>query len=290
MASLKSFIPANVLSAMVEETLRKSLVLGSIANTKYQGVINAAGDSVLIPVIGDVTISDHTTNDTITYEALDSGSQKLLVDQQKRFSFFVDDVDTRQAAADIVGPYADRAAYQLKDTADQYIAGLYTQAGVTADLGTTATPLTITAAATAGANIGVYEILSRISTALDNKDVPQEGRFLVCPPWFIGKLKLAGILTVPGSTDLAAAVNGKVGYTMGFDIRMSTNLVNAKAAGSKIMAGTTNAISFVNQIMNVETLRLETKFGDGVRGLMVYGAKVVQPDQLAVATLTAANG
>lgn len=290
MASLKSFIPANVLSAMVEETLRKSLVLGTVANTKYQGVISAAGDSVLIPVIGDVTISDHTVNDTITYEALDSSSIKLIVDQQKRFSFAVDDVDSRQAVADVAALYADRAAYQLKDVADQYIAGLYTQAGVTTTLGTTATPLTVTAANTTGGNVGVYDVLARIAKELDNKNVPQEGRWLVAPPWFISKLVLAGILTVPGSTDQEAATNGKVGYRMGFDIRMSTNLTNYNAAGSKIMAGTMNALSFVSQILNVETLRLETKFGDGVRGLYVYGAKVVQPDQLACATLTETAG
>jgi hypothetical protein len=290
MASLKSFIPANVLSAMVEEALRKSLVLGSVANTKYQGVIGAAGDSVLIPVIGDVTISDHTVNDTITYEALDSSSIKLVVDQQKRFSFAIDDVDSRQAIIDIGSAYADRAAYQLKDTADQYIASLHSQAGVKANLGTTAAPLGVTAAATAGGNVGVYEVLARIAKELDNKNVPQEGRWLVAPPWFISKLVLAGILTAPGSTDQEAALNGKVGYRMGFDIRSSTNVVNYNAAGSKIMAGTMNALSFVNQIMNVETLRLESKFGDGVRGLMVYGAKVVCPDQLAVATCSEVAG
>ena len=290
MASLKSFIPANVLSAMVEETLRKSLVLGAVANTKYQGVIASAGDSVLIPVIGDVTITDHTVNDTIVYEALDSSSIKLVCDQQKRFSFAVDDVDARQAQADVAALYADKAAYQLKDASDQFLAGLYTQAGVTSSLGTTATPLTVTAANTTGGNVGVYDLIARIAKGLDEKNVPQEGRWLVCPPWLISKLKLAGILTVQGTIDQMAAINGKVGYTMGFDIRMSTNLTNHNAAGSKILAGTMNAMSFVSQILNVETLRLETKFGDGVRGLYVYGGKVVQPDQLACATCTETAG
>ena len=93
MPSLKSMIPSNVLAGMVEEELRKSLVFGDVVNTDYEGVSTGAGDSVRIPVIGDVTISDHVVNDTITYEGLDSAELKLIVDQQKRFSFAVDIVD-----------------------------------------------------------------------------------------------------------------------------------------------------------------------------------------------------
>jgi len=284
MASLQSVIPSNVMSSMVEETLRKSLVLGNVVNTKYQGVISAAGDSVLIPVVGDVTISDHTVNDTITYEGLDATNATLKVDQQKRFSFVIDDVDSKQALIDVASAYADRAAYQLKDASDSYIAGMYTDAGITSGLGTTAVPLTVTAAASTGGNVGVYDLLSRINKGLDNANVPGEGRFLVVSPWLHAKLVLAGVLQY--TQDSNAYANGKVGQVFGFSIHMSNNLTNANAAGTKVLAGNNSAISFVSQILNIEALRLETKFGDGLRGLYVYGAKVVQPSALAVATLT----
>jgi hypothetical protein len=289
--SLKSVIPSDVMSAMLEETLRKSLVFGNCVNTNYQGVISGAGDSVLIPVIGDVTISDHTVNDSLTYEALDAANAKLEINQQKRFSFAVDDVDSRQAIIDVAAAYADRAAYQLKDVSDQYIASLWASAGATStNLGTTGTPLTVTAANTTGGNVGVIDVLARIHKNLDEKNVPQEGRWIVIPPWFHSKLVLAGIVTVTGTTDQEAAVNGKVGYRMGFDIRMSNNCVNATTSGSKIYAGSNMAITFASQILNVETLRLETKFGTGVRGLYVYGAKVIQPDAFAVCTATETAG
>ena len=288
MASLKSLIPSDVMSAMVEETLRKSLVLGDVVNTKYEGTISAAGDSVLIPVIGDVTISDHTANDTITYEALDATNQKLIIDQQKRFSFAVDDVDSRQALVDVSAAYANRAAYQLKDAADSFIAGKYGDAAVTSGLGTTAVPLSVTAADTTGSYVGIYDLLARIAKGLDNANVPTEGRFLVVSPWVHSKMVLKGALQYTQNAD--AAVNGKVGRLMGFDIRVSNNITNANAAATKIIAGHTMAISFASQILNVETMRLETKFGTGVRGLYVYGAKVVQPSALACATVTEANG
>lgn len=290
MASLKSLIPSDVMSVMVEETLRKSLVLGSVVNTSYQGVISGAGDSVLIPVIGDVSIVDHTVNDTITYEALDAANAKLVIDQQKRFAFAVDDVDSRQAIVNVAALYADRAAYLLRDTSDQFIAAMHGDAGASGTLGTTTTPLTVTAAASTGGNVSAYECLTRMHQALDNKNVPREGRWLVVPPWFIAKLTLAGLLTVPGTSDQEAAVNGRVGYRMGFDIRVSNNIVNASGTGSKIMAGTNSAITFASQILNVETLRLETLFGSGVRGLYVYGAKTVQPDALCTLTATDTAG
>lgn len=289
-SSLKSLIPSDVMAALVEETLRKSLVFGSVVNTKYQGVITGAGDSVLIPVIGDVTISTHAVNDTITYQQLDAANAKLSIDQQKRFAFAVDDVDSRQAIVDVAALYADRAAYLLRDNSDSYIAALHGDAGVTTSLGTTGVPLTVTAAASTGGNVSAYEVLSRIHNGLNLKNVPQEGRWVVCPPWFISKLILAGLLTVPGTTDAAAAINGSVGYRMGFDIRMSTNVVNATTSGSKIMAGSNMAITFASQILNVETIRLETKFGTGVRGLYVYGAKTIQPDALACCTATETTG
>lgn len=287
--SLDALIPSNVLTGMVEETLQKSLVFGDVVNTDYEGVISAAGDSVRIPVIGDVTITDHNVNDTLTYESLDAADMLLKIDQRKRFSFAVDIVDQAQSSINIAQKYADRAAYQLRDAADQFIAAKHIDAGIVSGLGTTATPLTVTAAATAGANVSVYEVLSKIATGLDNANVPQEGRFIVIPPWMHGKMILAGMLQYLKGDD-NAYLNGSVGRLMGFDIRMSTNCVNAKTAGSKIMAGTMDAISFAGQLLDIETLQLETKYGTGVRGLYVYGAKVIQADALAVATLSEAAG
>ena len=289
MASLKSLIPSNLLTTMVEETFRKALVFGNVVNTDFEGVIRNAGDSVRIPVIGDVTIADHTVNDTLTYEGLDAADMVLKVDQQKRFSFKIDIVDEAQSNINILAKYMDKAAYQLADTADQYIAARHADAGVTTNLGTTGTPLTITAAATTGSNIGVHELFSRISLGLDQANVSTNGRYAVVPPWLSAKLVLAGVIEL-STVDQGAYVNGQVGRAFGFDIRMSNNVVNGSTTGSKVMAGTSDAISFAGQITDLETLKLETSYGMGGRGLYVYGCKTVQADALAVATVSAASG
>lgn len=287
--SLDSLIPSNVLVAMVEETLRKSLVFGDVVNRDYEGTIRAAGDSVKIPVIGDVSVSDYTKGQALTYPGVDATDMLMPIDQQKLIEFSVDILDETRSPINIAQRYTDRAAYGLRDTADQYIASLHSEAGVTDNLGTTATPLTITAKTTAGSNIGVNELLSRISVKMDEADVPSEGRYLVVPPWLHGKLTMAGILEL-STVDQGAYTNGKVGRVQGFDIRVSNNIVNAKTTGSKVMAGTIDAISFAAQITRFDTFPLQNKFGTGVRGLYVYGSKVVQSSALAVATVSEADG
>ena len=285
MASLQSLIPSNLMATMFEETLRKALVLGDVVNTKYQGTIANEGDSVTIPVIGDVTIGTHTRNETVSYENLDATNMRLVIDQVRKFSIQVDRLDSKQSKIDILSAYANRAAYQMKDASDQYIAGLYTDAGITSGLGTTAVPLEITAADTTGSYVGVYDLISRIAKNLDEKNVPQEGRFIVVSPWLHQKFVLKGALQY--TQDAQAAVNGKVGRLMGFDIRMSNNLTNAAAAGTKVISGHTDAITFASQLLEFDTFPvLETKFGSGARGLYVYGAKVVQPSALACATVS----
>ena len=287
MASLKSLIPANIMSGMALEALRKALVFGDVVNTDYQGLITGRGDSVTIPVIGTVTVGDHTRNETITYENLDATDMKLIVDQEKKIAFQVDDADAAQAAISIVAQYANRAGYEFANTSDAYIAGLHAQATVASGLGTTAVPVQVTAKATSTTVFSVLEVLARVNKLLDAANVPAQGRWMVVPPWFHMKLVLANIITLQ-TTNQAALTNGRITNLMGLDLRMSNNVVEASAdVGSKILAGNNSAISFVSQLNEFKIIdTMETMFGTGVRGLYLYGAKVVQPSQVICATLS----
>jgi hypothetical protein len=59
---------------------------------------------------------------------------------------------------------------------------------------------------------------------------------------------------------------------------------NVAGAKYKILFGTSEAISFADQIAMVESIRHQKQFADIVRGHNLYGAKVVQPDYLGVMT------
>jgi hypothetical protein len=287
MASLKSLIPSGIMAGMALEALRKALVYGDVVNTDYQGLITGRGDSVTIPVIGNVSVGTHTRNETITYESLDATDMKLLIDQEKTVAFQIDDADRAQSQVETVAAYTSNAGYQLAKTADEYIAAMHAQATIASGLGTTAVPVSVTAKATSSTVFSVLEVLARINKLLDAANVPAQGRWCVVPPWFHMKLVLANIITLQ-TTNQAALTNGRITNLMGLDLRMSNSVVEASAdVGSKIMAGTRAAISFASQLNELVVIeQMETKHAKGVRGLYMYGAKVVQPSQVIVATLS----
>jgi len=285
--ALDNFIPqlwsANILSA-----LDKAHVFADLANRNYEGSIRGMGDRVKINQIGAITVSDYTKNSTsISYQDLEDAALWLTIEKSKYFAFGVDDVDAAQMNVDIMTEATRKAAYAMNDAVDQYIAGLYTQAGVTSGLGTTAVPLTITAKATATSNISVIELFATISQKLDEANAPVDGRWIVLPPWLVQKLTMASVFTI-SQTNMDAMTNGRVAKALGFDIRMSNNLTKTSATVlNRVMAGAGNlAISYAEQLNKVEALRREGAFENAIRGLMLYGAKVVLPDALACATVS----
>lgn len=265
--SVSNFIP-EVWAARIFARLRKALVIGDLANRDYEGEISEAGDTVKINSIGPVTVGTYTRNSgTLTLQTLEDSQMNLLIDQMKYFNFQVDDVDARQAAGNILAAGMDDAAYRLADTADTYLGTLYSQAGTTV---VSATYNSLTA----------YALLLTLKQKLDEKNVPAEGRYCVIPPWFETKLLLAEVIVENTSND--AFQNGKIARCAGFDLRRSNNLYN-DGTYDMVMAGTSRAIAYAEQINKVEAYRPESKFCDAVKGLHVYGAKVVDPDCLAVA-------
>ncbi len=85
--------------------------------------------------------------------------------------------------------------------------------------------------------------------------------------------------TMPGERRLQ---NGEVGEAAGFAILKSNNVPNTAGTKYKIIAGHARATAFVEQVLDVQTYKPEKRFGDAVKGLHVYGAKVVRPACLAM--------
>ena len=291
--SLDNFIPT-VWSGNFLAVLQKASVFTApqVVNRNWEGEIKGnGGDRVKITQIGPVTVSDYTKNSTsLSFQTLDDASMFLDVNQSKSFSFAIDDVDAAQAKGSVMQLAMQDAAYRMKDTVDAYLASMYTQAGVTSGLGTTATPLTVTAKASSGSNISIIELFSTIAQKLTEANCPTMGRFIVIPPALEQKLILASILNVTNSSTQTqdAYSNGMIGHALGFDILVSNNVSNTSSAKYRVMAGSNVAMTYAEQINKVEALRLEAKFSDGVKGLMVYGAKVVQPNALASACVSTA--
>lgn len=265
--AVNNFIPT-MWSSMIQEILRKQLVFGALTNRDYEGEISQKGDSVRINSIGPVTVGDYVKNVTnVTPETLNDQSQVLQIDQSKYFSFEVDDIDKRQTTGGLLVAGMSDAAYRLADTLDQYIASLYTDAGST----TADTPVN---------SVNVLATVLTASQALSDGNCPRDGRVMIIPPWFTNKLVLAEVL-LP-ATNQSSFGSGFVGRVAGFNVFESNNVADDGAGNDQILCGTSRAITLAEQINSVEAYRPEGAFSDAVKGLHLYGARVVQPDCLTV--------
>jgi hypothetical protein len=279
-------------SAALLVALQKSLVYAApgVVNRDYEGEITQAGDTVRITSISDPTIGTYVPNVTsIAPEELTDAQRTLVIDQAKYFAFFVDDVDARQAKGNVMPTAMSRAAYKLADQADQFVAGLYT--GIqSANAVNTGTAITFTAIGTAATEEFYNKVLVPLKVKLDEANVPTEGRFCVVPPWGHAMLLLSSLFSrVDGAGGNAAGPNGLVGRAAGFDIRVSNN-VPLITTDFAVIAGVDSAISFAEQINKTEAYRPEAKFADAVKGLYLYGGKLVRPDSLAYARVTRVTG
>ena len=272
-----NFIP-KVWSARLLEHLDKAHVYGALVNRDYEGEIKRYGDTVHINQIGAVTIKNYTKNTDIDApEALSNTDQSLVIDQAKYFNFQIDDIDKAQIRPELMNAATQRAAYALADTSDQYIAGLMA-AGALGTVGSDASPITVTAQ-------NAYEQLVALKVKLDEQNVPTAGRWVVVPAWFHGLLLLDNRFVANG-TDKGVAMlqNGLVGYAAGFEIHMSNNVPNTSNAKYKVIAGTNFGCSFAEQIVELKAYTPEKRFADALKGLNVYGAKVVEGNALACLT------
>ncbi|MGH9945566.1 MAG: P22 coat protein - protein 5 domain protein [Pyrinomonadaceae bacterium] len=273
-----TFIPT-VWAARLLTALEKSLVYGQsiVCNRDYEGEIREAGNTVKIGSIGDVTIGDYIQDTDIDDpESLTDDDQSLVIDQQKYFNFYVDSIDRAQTNANVLDTAMRHSAWGLREKADAYIAGLMDLAVPTGNkIGSTTTPKVPT-------KDDAYEYLVDLSVLLDEANTPLDGRFVVVPAWFHGLLLKDERFIQAGTlrSDRALA-NGAVGEAAGFSILKSNNVPNTMATKYKILAGQSIATSYVEQIVDLQTFKPEKRFGDAVKGLHVYGAKVVRSEALA---------
>lgn len=261
--AIDNFIP-DIWSAAVEEEYLATQVVIPTINGKYEGDVSR-GNTVKITGAVTPTITDYSSSRTITAEAINDDGQDLNIDQEKAWSIILDDIDKVQAAGSL-DAWASSAGRALAEDAEQFIINkLLTQSwsmNVTGD-----TPLTITTYAHAKA------ALLAVRKALTNRKIPEGNRYAVANPAFVTLLLdgLADNSIAGGSNELR---NGFVTRLFGMDILESPLL--GDAAKPTVVAYHESSAAFVSQIQETEALRHQTKFADIVRGLNVYGGKVIR--------------
>ena len=278
--AIANFIP-ELWTAKILVALRKKAVAGQLVNRDYEGEIKRAGNTVNITSINDVTIGTYTEHTDITFEDIDDATRALVIDQQRYFAFELDDIERAQSVngGAVMNQALDNATYQLRDIADAFLFDAMNDAiqGTANDLGTVAIHTTAK---------NLYDSFVDLAVTLDVDNVPEEGRWAVVSPALHGRLLKLDTFITPGDQAAPnARLNGYIGSIAGLDIYKSNNLpavTDVAATGGLAIAGHSMATTFAEQITSVEAVRLEKRFADGLKGLHVYGAKVVRPTALAV--------
>nr|UVY31911.1 MAG: coat protein [Bacteriophage sp.] len=278
------FIP-QVWSAKIMEALDKELVYAGLFNTDYEGEIAEAGDTVHIAQVGDVTIKDFDCGTDIAEpDDVKVEDLTLEIDQAKYFNISVCDVDEVQSKISLLDTATQRAGYGFSDVCDKFLGSLLAKSGtVKTGLGTKDTPITITAD-------NAYETLVKMKTGLDKANLPKQERKVVVPPEFEGFMLLdPRFVAVPADESQNRLAEGTVYRAAGFEIRTSNNVPSEAVSDSKtvysIVGSSPIQGTFAQQILKTEAYRPEKRFADAVKGLHVYGAKVLRPQVVAVATV-----
>ena len=301
-----SFFLPKIYSKKVLNFFRKASVVEAITNTDYAGEISAFGDSVRIIKEPVISVSDYTRGSDTTATKLTDQELTLVVDSAKAFKFIVDDIETNMSHVNFKEVATSSAAYALRDSYDAaVIASMFSGVSTSSPdhvLGADASAATQTMGQHQGGSNSIdligsdgtgtdpLDVMSFMAKLLDEQSVPEEGRWFVAPPSFYNELAQSGskLLSVDFNAGQGSIRNGLVssGKLRGFDMYKSNNVAAASTATGKILAGHISSTATAQTIISTEVLRDPSSFGDIVRGLHVYGAKVLRPEALVSAFYT----
>lgn len=289
--SSSGFIPS-IWSGKMIEKLYASTCYGEIANTNYEGEVKAQGDSVVIRTTPSITISDYTIGGGLSYQKPTSAKVTLQVDQAKYFAFEVNDVDAYQADIKLMDDWSNDAGEQMSIAIDTDVhAYAYTEAaaanaGATAgaksgdiDLGAAGAPLSVTKA-------NILDIIVDAGTILDEQNCPHNDRYIVIPSWMSGMLKKSDLKDASITGDNTSVFrNGKLGELDRFNVFVSNNLSTVvdgttSTTCTNVIFGHKKALTFASQMTEMDHIPNPDDFGQLVRGLNVFGRKVIDPNAL----------
>jgi hypothetical protein len=284
-----NFIP-EIWSSKLVENFYDASVLTAISNTDYEGEIKAHGDKVQIRLTPEVTVRPYQKGMNLTVERPDKPKITLEIDQGEYFACIEDDVDKVQADISLMDEWSKDASEKMKLAIDAKVltnilpdistfnmgatAGRISQS---INLGSTGAPVQVT-------KTNVLDLLVDAGTVLDEANAPESGRFLIIPAWMAGLIKKSDLKDASLTGDSSSVLrNGRLGMIDRFTLYTSHNLnsvVDSTYRCFSVIGGHKMGLTFASQMTEMESLRAESTFGNIIRGLQVYGYKVVKGEAL----------
>ena len=301
-----NFTPS-IFSQKVLKFFRRASVVEDITNTDYAGEIENFGDTVNIIKEPTITVSSYTRGAVVNPQDLADDQVSMVVDQANAFAFKIDDIEERQSHINFEALATSSGAYSLKRAYDANVLDLMaTSAGLTgesgaataqiAGIGTLGTALDVGGATTPGDT--AVNVMLKMSRALDDQNVPEENRWFIAPPLWYTHLFAAGgkIAEVQVTGDQVSPLrNGMAlqGTIAGFKCYKSTALNSSGGTDQvtisglatdgtehTIMAGHISSTATASHIAKTEVVRSTESFSDVVRGLHVFGRKVLRAEAI----------
>ena len=268
--AIKNFVPA-VWSEHLLQSLDEQYIGVAHCSREYEGDIREKGNTVKICGIGNVSVSNYLKDTNMkTPDALSDTVQELVIDQAKYFNFQIDDVDRTQSNPALMATALKKAASALAKEADRYVFGLAENAGIHGNYNVV------------NGN-QIIEAILDIRTSLMEKNVidPEDLVIEVSPA--IATMILKAKLSL-ASDNYNTLEKGCIGSLFGCKIYVSNCIPRYEDEGfttHKCVIRTKRAVAFAEQLSEIEAYRPELRFADAVKGLHLYGAKVVYATEMA---------
>lgn len=274
-----NFIP-EIWSASILENFHNQAVLTGLTNREYEGELSS-GSKVHIPGIVDVKIKDYKTGvvertggggkipRTTVPDAVESTGIELTVDQEKSFDFLVDDIDRAQSGRSF-DEYTKSASLGLVEDAETFLTTLLSTQGTA-----------VTGLANPTNWVTAYDIVRALRKKLTAQKTPHADRALLVNAEFESCLLADGskVTAFDKSNTTEGLREAIIGRLLGFDVVVSSWMDESKPMA---VAFHKPSVVYVSQITETESMRSENSFADRVRGLHVYGGKVVRPTAVQV--------
>ena len=272
--AISNFIPT-IWSENLITSLDKKYVGVANCNRDYEGEIKNKGAIVKICGVGKINVNDYTKDsDMSSPQALSDTVQELCIDQAKFFNFQIDDVDRAQCSPKLMDLAMSGAAESISEEADKYVYSLY---------GSAANSIRHTDISDGGL---INTILKARKTLYQNNVSDSTEVVLEVSPAVAAAIMQEKIATTHNS-DLYE--NGCIGSIAGCKIYVSNNIASTSTSTTvtyKCFMRSKRAIAFAEQLSEINAYRPEKRFADAVKGLHLYGAKVVYPNELVVIEAT----
>lgn len=277
------------------EKFYPATVIGDIANTDYEGEIKSFGDSVVIRTTPDITITPYEVGMTLNYEVPESPSTLLEIDKGLSFSFAIEDIDKLQSDIDLIADWTQDTSKGMATAVDREVfQSVPSQAdaanqGATAGLISADINLGVAGTPVALDKNNVIDWIVDIGTVMDEQNVPEEGRQITLPAKVCSLIKKSDLKDASLAGDDTSIVrNGRLGMIDRFTLYHS-NLLDVTGGEYNVMASHKSGLTFAAQMDEKLMVHMKnpSKHGELIRGLMVYGHKVIKPESIVWSVVSA---